>query len=101
MLDVLCMHFGTEGVALSWLESYLRSRQFKVNIGSENSPLKDVMCSVPQGSCLGTVLYLIYVSTIANVTPENLYIYGYADDHALSTSFKPGYQDECEGNQQL
>ena len=59
LLDVLSMHFGIEDVALSWLESYLRCRKFKVNIGSEYSPLKDVMCSVPQGSCLGPVLYLI------------------------------------------
>ena len=59
------------------------------------------MCSVPQGSCLGPVLCLIYASTIANVIPENLHIYGYADDHSLSTSFKPCHQDEYEGNQQL
>ena len=102
LLDVLSMHFGIVGVALSWLESYLRCRKFKVNVGSEYSPLKDVMCSVPQGSCLGPVLYLIYASTIADIIPENLHIYGYADDHALSTSFKPSHhQDECEGNQKL
>ena len=44
---VLSMHFGIEGVALSWLDSYLRGRKFKVNVGSEYSPIKDVMCSVP------------------------------------------------------
>ena len=86
LLDVLSMHFFLEGVALNWRKSYLRHHHFKFNVGSECSPLKDVMCSVPQGSCLGPVLYLIYASTIANVIPENLHIYGYADDHALSTS---------------
>ena len=50
---------------------------------------------------MGPVLYLIYASTIVNIIPGNLHIYGYADDHALSTSFKPGHQDECEGNQIL
>ena len=33
LLDVLSMHFGIEGVALSWFESYLRHRHFKVNVG--------------------------------------------------------------------
>ena len=101
LLDVLTMHFGIEGVALSWFKSYLRLGKFKVNVGSEYSPIKDVMCSVPQGSCLGPVLYLIYANTIANIIPENLHIYGYADDHALSTLFKLGHQDEREGNQKL
>ncbi len=59
------------------------------------------MCSIPQGSCLGPVHYLIYASTIANVIPENLNIDGYADDYAFSTSFKPSQQDEYEGNQDL
>ena len=58
LLDVLTMRFGIEGVALSWLESYLRGRKFKVNVGSKYSPIKDVTCSVPQRSCLGPVLYL-------------------------------------------
>ena len=71
LLDVLPMHFDIEGVVLSWLESYLPSRQLKVNLGSEYSPLKDVMGSVPQGSCMRPVLYLIYASTLANVI-ENL-----------------------------
>ena len=94
-LDVLSMHFSIEGVALRWLESYLRCRKFKVNVGSEYSPLKDVMCSVPQGSCLGPVLYLIYASTIANIIPENLHIYGYADDHAFKTCRGP-YGQICQ-----
>ena len=51
---------------------------------------------------MAPVFYLIYASTIANIIPGNLHIYGRADDHALSTSFKPShYQDECESNQKL
>lgn len=35
LLDVLSINFGIEGVAFSWLESYLPLRQFKDNVGSE------------------------------------------------------------------
>ena len=55
----------------------------------------DVLC--PPRVMLGPLLYIIYASTMANVIPENLHIYGYADDQVT----KPGHQDECEGNQQL
>ena len=48
----------------------------------------------------GKVLYLIYAVKIANVTHENLCIYGYADYYALSASFKPYHQGH-EGNEQL
>ena len=47
LLDILSMRFGIEVVALSWLESYLRLRQFKVNVGSEYFPPKDMKCSIP------------------------------------------------------
>ena len=45
--------------------------------------------SVPQGSCAGPVLYILYASTMQEEIPENIDLHGYADDHALKTRFVP------------
>ena len=47
---------------------------------------------VPQGSCVGPVLYSAYASTLQEVVPLDLH--GYANDHGLKTNFTP--VPECE-----
>ena len=45
---------------------------------------------VPQGSCLGPVLFLLYVSGISEIISEHLRCYhAFADDTQLYLSFKP------------
>ena len=51
--------------------------------------------SVPQGSCLGPVLFTYYSSTlqhVVNARGNNLC--GYADDHGVYRSLKAGTPDE-------
>ena len=57
-----------------------------------NSEDKELKFSVPQGSCVGPVLYSAYASTLQEVVPLDLY--GYANDHGLKTKFLP--VPECE-----
>ena len=56
LLDVLNNRFGLEGNTYNWIDSYLRPRKFKVNIGQSYSEEIDVKFSVPQGSIFGPVL---------------------------------------------
>ena len=42
--------------------------------------------SVPQGSCAGPVLYLVYARTVTEVLPGNLEIHRYANDYAIKVS---------------
>ena len=88
MLTVLNNCFGINGTALKWCESYLRPRFCKVNVGSEYSENKKLDFSVPQGSCMGPVLYLAYASTMKTVISADNVLHGYADDHALKQSFR-------------
>ena len=83
LLKVLTKCFGISGTALQWYEHYLRPRSFKVNIESDYS----LAFSVPQGSCAGPILYSAYASIMKEIVPPSIDIHGYADDHALKSSF--------------
>ena len=88
---VLRVKFGITGKSLSRFSSYLRPRDFMVNVGETYSSKKEnVTFSVPQGSCAVPVLYSAYASTVTEVLPGNLEIYGYANGHAIKVSFTGG-----------
>ena len=92
LLNVLQNKFGISGNALSWFKSYLQPRFCRVNIHNANLEDKEMLFLVPQGSCVGPVLYSAYASTLQEVVPLDLH--GYANDHGLKTNFTS--VPECE-----
>lgn len=56
--------FGLSGKVLSWFESYLKDREFKVVIGRETSEYAVMKTGVPQGSILGPILFIIYTAEL-------------------------------------
>ena len=87
LIDVLENRFGITGTALSWFRTYLQPRFCKVCVNKSYSKLKDLTFSIPQGSCAGPVLYLVYASTIEDVIPPHRCLHGYADDHGIKNEF--------------
>ena len=80
----------------------MRPRSCKINVRSAYSETKDLPFSVPQGSCAGPVLYLVYASTMQRIVRDEIDLHGYADDHALKISFNPSQQnDEQQAIQHL
>lgn len=94
LLDVLNKRFGVSHTALAWFQSYLRPRDLKVNVGTMYSTEKPLDFSVPQGSVAGPSLYSAYASTMNEIIPTTVDIHGYADDHALKTSFAGSSRNE-------
>ena len=75
--------YGVCGSALLWFESYLKDREQFVSIGDMSSDIKISNISVPQGSVLGTILFLVYVNDLPNIS-DAFSPTMFADDCTLS-----------------
>ena len=63
---------------IKWLQNCLSNRIFSVNLENSLSGISSVICGVPQGSILDSLLSLIYVNDMLMVVKCNLFLY--ADD---------------------
>ena len=58
--------FGIDGTELKWFESYLTKRQQVCFINGHTSSPRQITCGVPQGSVLGSLVFLLYINDIAS-----------------------------------
>ena len=80
---------GVKGSALQWFKSYLLGRKQRIKINDDFSENQEILWSVPQGSVLGALLFLIYIIPLAQlIRTYGLNNHGYADDTQLCLSFK-------------
>lgn len=74
--------YGVRENALLWFRSYLSDRVQRVLVNNTSSDYCSITHGVPQGSCLGPLLFLVYINDIAEYLPtESLNLY--ADDTAI------------------
>ena len=57
-------HHGVRGRELVWFKSYLQDRKQCCKINGHTSKIANVNCGIPQGSCLGPLLFLIYINNL-------------------------------------
>ena len=70
-----CIGFSEK--VISWFESYLSGRTFKVNIDKKFSDPGNLTCGVPQGSILGPLLFLLHVKDMPQAVKCDLFLYTY------------------------
>ena len=90
LLEIPKKKVGLSGTALQWVQSYISTRYQCVQIKGKLSERTELEYGVPQGSCLGPILFLIYTNLLFDVIAKHLpNAHGYADDHQIYLSFKP------------
>ena len=60
---------------ISLYESFSSEIHFTVEVINRIPDLANILCSVPQGSMLGPVMFLIYVNDMSQAAESNLYLY--------------------------
>ena len=83
LLHRLDRTFGVRGQAKDWFVSY-PGRSYCVIYGGDSSSAILLMCSVPQGSVLGPMLFILYTAGLADLALKfGVRLHAFADDNQL------------------
>ena len=74
-------HYGVRGTTNRWIASWLADRTQEVVLDGTHSDSAPVISGVPQGSCLGPILFLIFINDLPNGILSNVRLF--ADDCVL------------------
>ena len=88
-LDILLMKIDTLGFSqevIRWFCSFQSDRRQLVDVSGTLSSSAAISCGVPQGSILGSFLFLIYVHDMSGAVNHKLLLY--ADDSAILVADK-------------
>ena len=72
LLSRLSNSFGIRDTALRWFRSYLSDRSQRVSLDGKVSDKFQLTHGVPQGSCLGSLLFTLYVSKLFYIIKGHL-----------------------------
>ena len=84
--DILCQKLEYYGIQqqqqLAWFKSYLSNRKQFTRVNGVDSTVEEINVGVPQGSCLGPLLFLIYINDLPQAVQKSS-MSMYADDTSL------------------
>ena len=79
--------YGASRNAFTLLASYLYCRKQRVKISNECSDWGVITKGIPQGSILGSLIFIIFLNDIFYFAKE-CYMFNYADDKYISVNHK-------------
>ena len=74
--------YGIQHRELSWFQSYPFNRNQFCRVDGDDSNIEEIEVGVPQGSCLGLLLFLIYINDLPQAVQAST-VSMYADDTSL------------------
>ena len=92
--------YGIRGLPRAWFSSYITNRKQYVKVGNTGSSLKTVTCGVPQGSTLGSLLFLSYINDLPR-SSKKLTFRIFADETNMFYSSKDPEQLQSVINEEL
>ena len=78
--------YNLDARIIKWIKYYLSERKQFVEINGKKSEWQNVTSGIPQGSVLGSLLFLIYINDLPDGLMSNIYMY--ADDIKLYREIK-------------
>ena len=75
--------YGIQGCLHNWLRSYLHDRNIRVVVGGQSSSTHTIKSGVPQGSIIGSTLFLLYTNDAEDHLPPETQLAVDADDTTL------------------
>ena len=83
--------YGETDNLLNWIHSFLTGRKHRVCVGGTFSMWADVISGIPQGSVLGSLLFVLFINDLPETIKNNTDIYLFADDTKI---FRAIYNDD-------
>ena len=93
-------HYGVRGTVHDWFKSYLFGRTQQVDHNSSISNIEPISSSVPQGSILGPLLFIIYINDFSKCLKYSNNL-SFADDTTIILSAKSNNLLFQKGNEEL
>jgi len=78
--------YGIRGNLLQWISSFLSNRLQRVRVGSSFSKYCSVCSGIPQGSCIGCLLFNLYINDITDNLNPGVTVKLFADDVTIYSS---------------